>query len=118
MEYRITPAGTRHLDENWQVLLDHAPPSEIEAVFRIVGLGVMTGADLRAISTFLRKAAGRKAENAMRRQSEAARLEPLKSESWESDFYACLQARYAALRLSAESKFLRDLARALLEAGD
>lgn len=117
-EYEVTGKGTHYLTQAWQPLLDAPPPPDMESVFRIVGLAMMSGADLRDISAFLMKAAGQKADDAMERQADAARLESLNVASWETDFYAGLRARYAGLRLSADSSFLRGLATALLKGGD
>ena len=117
-EYQVTAKGIRYFTKSWRPLLDGPPPPDIESIFRIVGLAVMSGADLSAVSAFLRRAARRKATDAADREAAAARREPLNSEPWETDFYACLQARYAGSRLLAESKFLRRLATLLLTDGD
>ena len=80
-QYQVTAKGSRYLAKGWRPLLDGPPPPDIESIFRIVGLAVMSGADLKPASAFLRRAARRKATDAADREAAAARLEPLNCRS-------------------------------------
>ena len=109
-EYRITTAGHRHLENEWQNLLEHPVPTDTEAILRTAALAVLSGCDKRVVSTYLKKASAAKASDSQRRSAEAKTAEASLSGDSDTGLYGWLHAMHATARLKAEAQVLRKLA--------
>jgi DNA-binding PadR family transcriptional regulator len=109
-EYEITASGRALLKSEWRALMDGPVPPDIETVFRIAVLALLSGADKSVVSNYLRLAAdARQQEGRYRRNEDQPAI------SWQSaasigDLYTRMRAVHAIARLNNDARVLRDLA--------
>ena len=113
-EFEITKSGERHLKSRWGPLMEAAVPTDVDAVLRIVSLGILSGADKATVAVYLKRAATVKEENSKRQKAATLNAQASIRAVQDTELYAWLQAIHKATRVAAEAKLLRQLARAML----
>jgi DNA-binding PadR family transcriptional regulator len=112
-EFTITAAGRRHLQAGWHPLIEAPVSSDIEATLRGAALAVLSGADKKTVTAFLKRAASVKVEDSKRRKVEAKEAKAALSDGSDAGLYVWMLATHATMRLAAEAKLLGQLAGAL-----
>lgn len=113
-EFEITKSGERHLKSRWRPLMDAAAPTDVDAVLRIVSLGVLSGADNATVAVYLKRAAAVKEANSKQQRAAALNAQASIRAVQDRELYAWLQATHKATKVAAEAKLLRHLASAIL----
>jgi hypothetical protein len=101
------------LQAGWQPLLDAPIPGDIESILRTADLAALSGAGTKIVSTYLKSAADVKAVESKNRKVETDEAKAALSDNPEAGLYRWMLAMNATVRLTAEAKFLRQLAAAL-----
>ena len=112
-EFEVTAAGRRHLKTGWQPLLESPVSGDIETILRAASLAALSGASRKVVSAYLKSAADARAVEAKKRSADAAEARPALSDSFDAGLYKWMLAMHSTARLTAEVKFLRQLAVAL-----
>jgi hypothetical protein len=94
-------------------LLESPVSGDIETTLRAASLAVLSGADKKIVTAYLKSAADAKAADSKIRKNEAKRARAALAEDPEAGPYTWMLAMHATTRLSAEAKLLRQLATAL-----
>ena len=112
-EFELTAAGRRHLQTGWQPLLEAPIPGDIESILRTADLAVLSGASRKTVSSYLKRAADARAIDSKNRKIEAGEAKAALSDNPDDGLYRWMLAMNSTVRLTAEAKFLRQLAVAL-----
>jgi DNA-binding PadR family transcriptional regulator len=112
-EFELTAVGRRHLQTGWQPLLESPVSGDIETILRAASLAAMSGANRKVISSYLNGAAKARADESKKRKANADEARPALSENSDAGLYKWMLAMHSTARLTAEVKFLRQLAVAL-----
>ena len=113
-EFELTAAGRRYLQTGWQTLLEAPVSGDIETILRAASLAVLSGADRKIVSAYLKGAAKEKAADSKSRKAESKESKPPLLAEPDPGIYNWMLATNAAARLAAEAKVLRQLAITLL----
>jgi DNA-binding PadR family transcriptional regulator len=112
-EYEVTAAGRRYLQAGWQPLLEAPIPGDIESVLRAASLAVLSGADSKTVSGYLKRAADAKVTDSKLRKAVAKETKPSLLAEPDAGLYIWMLATNAAAQLATEGRILRQLATAL-----
>jgi len=109
-EFKITAAGRRHLQAGWRPLLESPISGDIETTLRTASLAVLSGADRKIVTAYLKNAASAKATESKNRKAEAKQAKAALGDEPDGGLYSWMLAMQATTRLAAEAKLLRQLA--------
>jgi DNA-binding PadR family transcriptional regulator len=115
MEFTVTAAGRRYLQTGWRTLLELPVSGDIETTLRAASLAVLSGADKKIVTTYLKSAANAKATDSKNRKAEAKQAKAVLGEQPDGGLYTWMLVMQATTRLAAEAKLLRQLATALTQ---
>jgi DNA-binding PadR family transcriptional regulator len=113
-EFEVTKSGERYLKSQWRPLMETPVPTDVDAVLRIVSLGILAGADKATVGVYLKRAAAVKGVHSKRQKAAALNAQASVRSVQDTELYAWLQATHKATRLAAEAKLLRQLASVIL----